>query len=100
MSPEELVQLKAGLNRFIRPRAGDTMVGPVPQRCVVSFVLGASQGGMLSKPQRRAVLALLGKRSTEVLLLCREWVSSVGPHVLSKIDRVTYGLLRDSENGT
>ena len=89
--------LREMLNSLLRPKRGDAMVGPVPVGAIIRFVLGAGQGGRLSRPERRAVLALLGARSQEVLLLCREWVSSVGPHVLSKIDRVTYGLLRDSE---
>ena len=62
---------------------------------VVAFV----SGGDLESPSAAWLVANASDDCMRLLNLSRDWLGTYLPHCFSKIDRVTYGLLREEEVG-
>lgn len=60
---------------------------------VVAFV----SGGDLESPSAAWLVANASDDCMRLLNLSRDWLGTYLPHCFSKIDRVTYGLLREEE---
>jgi len=74
------------------PVPPQTAVDRTPDNIFSEILLGPSLG-----PLSEIIHSRFAPHAVQILTLARDWIQTILPHVLSKIDRVSYGLLQPED---